>query len=73
LGVQVQRPRAKATDASKATRKINAALNKANAARLSADLKTQAVLQLMQLKKIAQDHSQNVSKIKKLVTHQTHY
>jgi hypothetical protein len=73
LGVQAQRPRAKATVAAKATRKINAELNKANAARLSADLEKLAVLQRTQIEKIAQDHNRKAPEIKKLITHQTHY
>ena len=38
LGVQAQHPRAKATDATKATRKVNEVLNKANIERLATDL-----------------------------------
>jgi hypothetical protein len=73
LGVQAQRPRAKATVAAKVTRKINAELNKANAARLSTDLEKLAALQRTQVEKIAQDHNRKAPEIEKLITHQTHY
>jgi hypothetical protein len=73
LGVQKQRPRAKTTDAAKATRKITAARNKANAALLSTDIAKQVQLQQTQIEKIAHDHSRKVSDIEKLITHQTNY
>jgi hypothetical protein len=73
LGVQKERPRAKATDAAKATKKISASRNKVNAALLSADVEKQMVLQCTQIDKIAQGHNQKVPKIEKLINHHTNY
>ena len=73
LGVQKQRPRAKLTDAAKATRKITAVLNKASAELLSADIEKQMQLQKTQIKKIAHDHSRKVCDIEKLINHNTNY
>ena len=73
LGVQKERPRVKATDAAKATKKISAVWNKVNTALLSADMEKQMVLQHTQIDKIAQDHNRKVPKIDKLINHHTNY
>ena len=73
LAVQKKRPRAKATDAAKATKKIAAAHNKANAALLSADIENQLALQKAQIEKIAKDHNRKVPDIEKLINHHTNY
>ena len=73
LGVQTQRPRAKATAAAKATKKITAECNRAAAKLLSDDISNLAILRQTQIEKIAQDHSRKVSDIEKLVNNHTHY
>jgi len=73
LATQPERHRATSTVAAKATRKIAAALNRANAELLSADIKKQVELQRTQVEKIAGDHHRKVSEIEKLITHHTNY
>jgi hypothetical protein len=72
-GVQKQRPRAKLTDAAKATKKITAECNRAKAALLSAAIDRLRKEQKIQIEEIARDHSRKVCDIKKLVNHNTNY
>jgi hypothetical protein len=72
-GVQKQRLRAKITDAAKATKRITAVRNKAQAALLSIDIDKLIALKQMEIEKIALAHSRKVSEIEKLVNHGTNY
>ena len=72
-GVQKSRARATLTHAAKASRKVAAARNKANAALLSADVTKQVDLQNAQIEKIAADHNRKACDIEKLINHQMNY
>jgi len=57
LGTQKEHHRVKPTDTARATKKITAKYNKAQAARLSTDIEKLVQMQQTQIKKITQDHS----------------
>jgi hypothetical protein len=73
LGVQKQRPRAKLTDAAKATKKINAEHNRAQQKLLSAAIDHLVEQQKTQIEDIARVHSQKVCNIEKLINSRTNY